>query len=745
MRPLQTFCLKNCFVSNLSMEETEKKEVFAVTGMACAACALSVESMIGSLPGVTKASVNYAGANVFVSYDPNKTNPSEFVNAVESIGYGLLIEEENLQSKLDDIENKLFSELKKKLIIAALFSVPVFVLSMFHIFHFDYKNWLLLALSIPVIVYSGSGFYETAWKQARHRMVNMDTLVALSTGIAFIFSLINTVFPQLFLNQGIEPHVYYESATVIITFILAGKFMEERAKSKASSAIRYLMGLQPKTLTLLRDGEEMELSLGMVAPGDIVLVRPGDRIPVDGNVNSGESYVDESMITGEPIPVLKNKDIEVFAGTLNKNGSLTIIAGKAGKNTLLAGIIALVQEAQSAKPPIQKLADKIASVFVPVVLFISLVTFLAWWFLGPPPSSTLAFLTTISVLIIACPCALGLATPTALIVGIGRGASRGMIIRNATTLETACKIDTVVFDKTGTLTYGNPVVANSNWYHESELLRQILYTIEKNSTHPLAGAIVQYLGYQKTLDLTHFEDIAGKGVKAQFENMEYLVGNKTFMQEHSVKFDLDFADDRLIYFAENDVVKATFLIDDKLRSDAKDAVAKLKKQGIEVYLLTGDAESAASRMAAEAGITNYAARILPAGKNDFITELKAKGRVVAMVGDGINDSAALAKADLGIAMANGSDIAIETAGIILIHSDLLAVSKVITLSKATVKIIRQNFFWAFIYNIFAIPIAAGVLYTSTGFLLNPMIAGAAMAMSSVTVVTNSLRLRSVKL
>ncbi len=376
------------------MDTPLKRDVFAVTGMACAVCAGSVESMIASLPGVTTAAVNYAGSNVYIAYDPETITPDDFAKAIESIGYGLIITQDDLSEKLADIEFRHFNELKRKLYIAGIFTLPVFILSMFHIFHFEYKNWILLTLSLPVIIFSGSGFYLNAWKQAKHRMVNMDTLVALSTGIAFIFSVLNTVLPSVFLSAGLQPHVYFESATVIIAFILTGKFLEERSKSKASSVIRSLMGLQPKNLTVTRDGSEIEMPLSMVSPGDQVMVRPGDRIPVDGIVLSGDSNVDESMISGEPLPVFKTSGKNVFAGTLNKNGNLIITASQTGKNTLLAGIIAMVQEAQSAKPPIQKLADKIASVFVPIVLAIAAITFLTWWLFGPQPSATFAFLTT---------------------------------------------------------------------------------------------------------------------------------------------------------------------------------------------------------------------------------------------------------------------------------------------------------------------------------------------------------------
>jgi len=727
------------------MENAPKKEVFAVTGMACAACAGSVESMIASLPGVNSASVNYAGANVYVSYNPDTVSPADFVKSVESIGYGLIIEEENLNEKLAEIEFKHFNELKRKLWVAGIFTVPVFVLSMFHIFHFENKNWVLLVLSLPVILFSGSEFYSNAWKQARHRMVNMDTLVALSTGIAFIFSTINTIFPGIFLRAGLTPHVYFESATVIIAFILTGKFLEERSKSKASSVIRSLMGLQPKNLTVLRDGTEMELPLSMVTPGDKVMVRPGDRIPVDGVVESGDSYIDESMISGEPLPVFKTNGTNVFAGTLNTNGNLMIIASKTGKNTLLAGIIAMVQEAQSAKPPIQKLADKIASVFVPLVLVLSAITFIVWWAFGPEPSATFAFLTTISVLIIACPCALGLATPTALMAGIGRGASQGILIRNAQNLETACRINAVIFDKTGTLTSGKPAVTKSEWFKSDEILKQLLYSLEKRSGHPLAYAIASQFDGMLMLIVDNFEDIPGKGVKASYKNYSCLVGNKALMIENGILVPEGPEEDHSVCFAVNLEVVAAFSVEDTLRDNVLEAVTRLQKDGIEVFMLTGDKEATASLMAQKAGITSYFAGVLPADKNHFVKELKQKGYKVAMVGDGINDSAALAEADLGIAMATGSDIALDSAGIILMKGDLRAVAEAITLSKNTVRIIRQNLFWAFFYNIIAIPIAAGVLYPFTGFLLSPMIAGAAMAMSSVTVVLNSLRLKRIKL
>jgi len=727
------------------MEKALKKEVFAVTGMACAVCAGSVESVLSAMPGVSNATVNYAGANVFVAYDENMVSPSDLVKSVESIGYGLIIEEDDLNEKLADIELRHFKELRQKLVVAGIFTVPVFSLSMFHFFHFGYMNWILLVLTLPVIIFSGSEFYINAWKQARHRMVNMDTLVALSTGIAFIFSAVNTFLPQLFLKAGLQPHVYFESVTVIIFFILAGKFLEERSKNKASSVIRKLMGLQPKSLTVTRDGVEMELPLAAVIPGDKIMVRPGDRIPVDGMVETGNSYIDESMLTGEPLPVFKSKDAAVYAGTLNKSGNLILVAAKTGKNTLLAGIIAMVQEAQSVKPPIQKLADKIASIFVPVVLAIAAITFVSWWFLGPLPSAPFAFITTISVLIIACPCALGLATPTALMAGIGRGATQGILIRNAENLETACKINAVVFDKTGTLTTGKPVVVASKWYSDEVHWKQLLFSIEKRSGHPLAQAISSLFTGFEMASLENFEDVPGKGVKVVYMKKICLVGNSALLLENGFSLSDIPDDEAAVYYAVDQEIIASFIIEDTLKPGSFDAVAQLKKSGIDVFMLTGDKDSTASAMAKAAGITDFFANVLPADKNHFVKELQLKGYKVAMVGDGINDSAAMAQADLGIAMSSGSDIAIDSAGIILMNGDLRSVMQAINLSKITVRIIRQNFFWAFFYNIIAIPVAAGVLYSFTGFLLSPMIAGAAMAMSSVTVVLNSLRLRKISI
>lgn len=722
------------------VDSQNKKEVFAVTGLACAVCAGTVESTIASLNGVSSVSVNYASNQALIEYNPSEVKPDEIIRAVEKSGYGLLAEEEDLSDKLSDLEAKHFGISKSKLIVASLFSLPVFVLSMFHILHFNYLNVVLFLLALPVIVYSGSEFYKNAFKQALNLKVNMDTLVALSTGIAFIYSSFIALLPLFTANYISPGHVYFESATVIITFILAGKFLEERSKNNASSVISGLLKLQPKNLIVNRDGTDKEIPAGMVVSGDKVMVRPGDRIPVDGNITEGSSLVDESMLSGEPVPVLKTKGDKVFSGTLNTNGNLLITALKSGKNTVLAEIIRMVQEAQSAKPPIQKMADKISSVFVPIVLVISALTYIVWRFVLPADQSSLAMITTISVLIIACPCALGLATPTALIAGIGRGASLGILFRNAEILEAACEIDTIIFDKTGTLTVGKPQVTSAAWFTHDNLHRQLLFSMEKRSAHPLAGALVTHLGDTISHVPGTFVEIAGSGLKAEFEGIKCIAGKAEFLIGNGVKI----SESELhynVYFAVDNQLAAAFCIDDILRNTSAKAVKNLQNSNIDIYMLTGDKEPRAGILAAEAGIKNYFAEVLPSEKNKFVKMLKSKGHKVAMVGDGINDSAALAEADLGIAMSGGSDIAINSAGIILMNNDLRLILKAITLSKITLKIIRQNFFWAFFYNVLAIPIAAGLLYPVTGFLLSPMIAGAAMAMSSVTVVSNSLRLK----
>ena len=745
------------------MEEAEiqhnklKNESYKVTGMTCAACAISIESYLKPVEGIGSVSVNYPDQSVTITHNEEVVSLEKIREKIKEIGYDILIgEETNVEASFEAIEKKRLSTLQSKLIFAAVFSIPVFLISMFFKGKFPYENWILLALSIPVFFWSGSEFFTIAWKRAKHFSANMDTLVALSTGVAFFFSVFNTVYPVYFKSKGITPHVYYESAVMIITFILLGRFFEEKAKSKTSSAIKKLMGLKPKNVTVIRNGEEVVIPYNEIIKGEMIVLKPGDRVAVDGKVKRGTSFIDESMITGEPIPVEKTKGSKVFAGTINQKGSLKIIATEIGNNTLLAHIIQLVKQAQLTKPSIQRLADKVAGIFVPSVIVIALVAFGIWYFLGPNPSFTYAILILITVLIIACPCALGLATPTALMVGIGKGAEQGILVKDAQVLETAYKVDTLILDKTGTITEGKPRVTNVVWNDEIDLsdIEKKVMAIESQSEHPVADAIVTYFrnnGFSlEENSVTSFQSITGKGVEAIIEEISYVVGNKKLMEEASVKIPEElnvkaeiFKNEAktVVYVAFKNKVAGIIAVADKVKEGSVSALQKIQQMGIEVYMLTGDNEQTAKVISEKVGIKHFKANLLPADKGNFVKELQEKGKVVAMVGDGINDSHALAQANIGIAMGSGTDIAMESAGITLIHSDLNQISKAISLSKLTMRTIRQNLFWAFIYNIIAIPIAAGVLYPAFGFLLNPMIAGAAMSMSSISVVSNSLRLK----
>jgi Cu2+-exporting ATPase len=714
------------------------------------------------MPEVKEATVNYGDRSVRVAFDSSSTSLGNLRKAVKAIGYDLLIDIDDVQDKLAALDKKVIRSMVYKLSVSLLFSIPVFIIAMSaHTASFA-DRWIMLLLSLPVVIYSGSGFYITAWKQALHRSANMDTLVATGTGAAFIFSLLNTIAPQFLAQQGHPTHVYYESAVIIITFILAGKVLEEKARSKASSAIKKLAGLQPKTITLTRDGNKISISPGLVIPGDKIDVKPGERIPADGKVVKGESYIDQSSITGEAVPVFKVINDNVFAGTLNQNGSLLIESTGLGSDSLLSQIISLVQEAQSGKPPVQQLVDHIAAIFVPVVLLIGLITFTGWFFLGPDPSINFAVVTALSVLIIACPCALGLATPTALIVGLGKGASHGILVKDVSSLQMAYKVDTVVLDKTGTLTLGKPDVTDYWWAKEQgcEKIAELVYSLENLSHHPLAGSLCMYLlaNYpgiaQTTITVTEFTEKRGAGVQALVDGTLFYAGNEAFMKEINIPFskeaihqtgELKKQARTLIFFGTSNEILGIFGLSDSLKPNAVKAIANFKAMGIEVIMLTGDNAEVAGYIAQQAGITRVLSDTLPDKKGDFIKQLQSEGRTVAMLGDGINDSYALAQADVGIAMAKGSDIALESAGITLMSGDIEHAVSAFRLSKAIILKIRQNLFWAFLYNIIAIPLAAGVIYPFTGTLLSPMIAGAAMAFSSVSVVANSLRLLSVKL
>jgi P-type Cu2+ transporter len=707
--------------------------------------------MLNSQEGVESAVVNFSNSSVLIAFDPAVTNPEALRSTVQEIGYDMIIADEDKEAdKLEEIQKQEYQKLKTQTLGAIVFTLPVMVIAMF-IPNLAYANYIMLILTVPVVGWFGKRFFINAYKQLKHTKANMDTLVAVSTGVAFIFSVFNTVYPEFWTSRGLEAHVYFEAAGAIISFILLGKLLEEKAKSNTSSAIKKLIGLQPKTVTRVnQDGSEQVITIKEVASGDVLLVKPGNKIPVDGEIVTGTSFVDESMITGEPIPDEKVKGSKVFAGTINQKGSFQFRADKVGGKTLLAQIIKMVQEAQGSKAPVQTLVDKIAAVFVPVVIGIAIVTFIVWMLLGGEHAFTQALLTSITVLVIACPCALGLATPTAIMVGIGKGAENNILIKDAESLEKLRTINAIVFDKTGTITAGKPAVSDVVWLNEEDREKEdLLLAIEKRSEHPLAEAVISHYDHDITnVDFEHFESITGRGVKATINGEKYYVGSNKLLEENGIDNKLleqggEFENQAktVIYFADSISVIAMLAIADKIKDTSREAVSVLSKHGIKTFMLTGDNSNTAEAVAAEVGIDSYEAQLLPQQKADFIKSLQAEGYSVAMVGDGINDSQALAEADVSIAMGKGSDIAIDVAKITIISADLAVIPKAIALSQQTVATIKQNLFWAFIYNLIGIPIAAGGLYAVNGFLLNPMIAAAAMAFSSVSVVTNSLRLK----
>ncbi|MER2997761.1 heavy metal translocating P-type ATPase [Pontibacter populi] len=735
-----------------------EKATYPVEGMTCASCASSIESMLRAREGVADANVNFAGKSVQVTYEPTIVNPNQLRETVKEIGFDILIENQT-QEQLEEREAKAIQDLKLKTIVAGVLALPVFILGMFFHGHFAWGNWVMLLLTSPIVLWAGQRFFTGAWAQAKHGRANMDTLVALSTGIAYIFSVFNSVYPEFFLSRGLEPHVYFEAVAVIIAFILLGKYLEEGAKNRSSAAIKKLMGLQPKTVRILRNGAELEIKIEEVQVGDRVVLLPGDRVPVDGEVAAGTTYLDESMLSGEPLPVQKQPGDKVFAGTINQKGSVQLIAEKTGGETMLAHIIKMVQEAQGSKAPVQKLVDKIAGIFVPVVLGIALLTLLSWIMFGGQAYLTEGFLSMISVLVIACPCALGLATPTAIMVGVGRGAESGILIKDAESLERAHEVSAVILDKTGTITLGKPTVTDVVWSDEAAETKQLeeyFYAMEAQSEHPIAQAVYNYYkeAGAQVKQPDHFNSLTGMGIEADFKGTRYYAGNHKLLQQHGVTIPEELEQQTItlqedaktvIYFADAKQALAVFAVSDPIKETAAQGIKAMQDAGIEVYMLTGDNKQTAAAVARQVGITNFNAELMPQDKADFVKQLQAEGKHVGMVGDGINDAQALATADLSIAMGQGTDIAMDVAGITLMRSELTQVAAAIKLSRATVKTIRQNLFWAFFYNVICIPIAAGLLFPFTGFLLSPMIAGAAMAFSSVSVVANSLRLRTVKL
>ncbi len=742
------------------------KVTLKLRGMSCASCANRIDSAIQATRGVVSCNVNFALEQVMVEYDAEKTNPTTIQQAVEAIGYQAILPD-STNANAEDAEKgaRLAEEraLTHKVwlggaigAILVFSSLPMMTgLSIPLIPDWLHNSWLQLILATPIQFWCGSSFYIGAWKAFKHHTATMDTLIALGTGAAFLYSIAVTFNPSFFIAQGLKPEVYYEAAVIVITLILLGKLLENRAKGETSEAIRKLMGLQPKTARLLRHGQEIDVPIAEVQIGDVVLVRPGEKIPVDGEAIAGYSTVDESMVTGESIPVEKNIGDEVIGATLNKTGSLQIRAQRVGKDTVLAQIVQLVQQAQGSKAPIQRLADRVTGWFVPAVIAVAIATFIIWF--DVMGNLTLATITSVGVLIIACPCALGLAAPTSIMVGTGKGAENGILIKDAGSLELAHRIQTIVLDKTGTLTQGQPAVTDFLAVRGDDTdLLQMVAAIERNSEHPLAEAIVQYVKQHVKLkeieisNVTGFAAIAGSGVQAKVGDALVQVGTRRWMDELGIDtFALqeyqsawELGGKTVAWIAIDGEVRGLIGIADKLKTSSYAAVSALQSMGIEVVMLTGDNRSTAEAIAREVGIKRIFAEVRPDQKASTIKTLQAEGKIVAMVGDGINDAPALAQANVGIAIGTGTDVAIAASDITLISGDLQGIITAIQLSRATIRNIKQNLFFAFIYNIAGIPIAAGILFPFLGWLLNPIVAGAAMAFSSVSVVTNALRLRN---
>jgi P-type Cu+ transporter len=730
-----------------------RKTELAVSGMSCASCVLKVENGLKRADGVIDATVNFANEQVFVTHLPDVGFES-LKNAVEKAGYKV-IDPSLSDSAQQEYRDKEFRTLRLKFIVSAVLSGLIMAIMFSRILPHHISSYIQFILTLPVVFWCGWRFYHGFWNALRNKTADMNTLVAVGTGAAFIYSVIATFTPSLIISAGKNPDVYFDTAAVIITLILLGKLLEAKAKGRTSGAIKKLLGLQAKTARVLRDGKEIDIEIAQVVVGDIIRVRPGEKIPVDGHIIDGRSSIDESMLTGESIPVEKNIGDNVIGATINKTGSFVFRSTKVGQNTVLSQIIKLVGEAQGSKAPIQRLADKIAGIFVPIVIALALVTFAVWMIMGP--SLILALLNFVAVLIIACPCALGLATPTAIMVGTGLGAENGILIKGGESLERAGTIDMIVFDKTGTLTKGKPEVSDIIAFGDISQDTIIGYaaTLEKNSEHPLGEAIIEKAAGINIPEIINFEAVPGKGVTGKLDDYNLALGNTALMRELgidispiSATIDILSNDGKTsIILTIDRKIAGIIAVADTLKPEAIQAVRSLRSRGLEIAMITGDHKNTAQAIAKQAGIEKVFAELLPDQKADQIKKIQAQGKRVAMVGDGINDAVALAQADLGIAMSSGTDIAIEASDITLLKGDLNGVSKAIDLSRKTIRTIKWNLFWAFIYNIIGIPIAAGVLYPILGTkgLLNPMIASAAMAFSSVFVVTNSLRLRKAKL
>ncbi len=739
---------------------TTKEAELAIRGMTCAGCVHTIEKQVKAVPGVIDCEVNLATGSAWVKYDPTRVDVGRLRKAVEDAGYQAREQEEDAHQHHHGggDEEAEADEWKRKFIVSALFTLPLLVIAMSHGFiSFAGSHWVQFLLALPVVVYGGKQFYRAAWSSARHGSADMNTLIAVGTGAAFLYSTIATVAPRLVDPNAIHPEhvpVYFETAAAIITLILLGRLLEARARFRTSSSIRGLLSLQAKTARVVRDGAEADIPIEDVIAGDIVVVRPGEKIPVDGKVSDGQSAIDESALTGESVPVEKTAGDDVFGGTINTSGSFRFEARKVGRDTVLSQIIELVRKAQGSKAPIARLADVISGYFTPIVILIAAVTFAAWYWLAPPDQALrLAVLNAVAVLIIACPCAMGLATPTAVIVGIGRGAENGILIKSGGALEISHKIRTVVFDKTGTITTGKPRVTDVAAFtggNENDLLAAVA-SIERRSEHPLGEAIVKEAQARnlRLEDVENFDSRSGFGVEARLSGRHWVVGRESLLREIGVgtsivaksRDELAKQGKTVIFAAVDGKLAGLIALADTAKPGARESIARLREMGLEVAMITGDNRQTAEAIGREVGISRVLPEVLPDRKAEEVKKLQASGQAVAMVGDGINDAPALAQADLGIAVGAGTDVAIETADMILVGNDLKGVVAAIELSRKTIKVIRQNLFWAFAYNVVGIPVAAGIFYPWTGWLLSPIIASAAMAFSSVSVVMNSLRLR----